>query len=64
MGLSYNAQTFTFNHAELNEELQTGIPPELKFNQVQYKDYSIHFGYSYNWVFAKNLLANISLTRP
>ena len=62
LGLSYNAQTFTFNHAELGEELQAGIHPELKFNQVQYKDYSINFGYSYNWVFAKNLLANISLT--
>jgi hypothetical protein len=29
---------------------------------VKYKDFSINFGYSYNWVFAKDFVANISLT--
>lgn len=62
LGISYNTQTFTFNHANLDNDLQAGIRPELKFNEVHYKDYSINFGYSYNWVFAKNLLANISFT--
>ncbi len=62
LGITYNTQIFSFNHAELDEKLQTSISPELKFNEVRYKDYSISFGYSYNWVFAKNCLANISLT--
>lgn len=62
LGISYNAQTFLFNHQALDEELQAGIHPELKFNEVHYRDYSINFGYSYNWVFSKNLLANISFT--
>ncbi len=62
LGISYNTQVFAFNHSKLDEKLQAAILPQLKFNEVQYKDYSINFGYSYNWVFAKNCLANISLT--
>lgn len=62
LGISYNTQKFSFDDSKLDEKLQAGILPELKFNEVRYRDYSISFGYSYNWVFAKNLLANISLT--
>lgn len=62
LGISYNAQTFSFNYAKLDEKLQAEILPALKFDVVKYKDYSINFGYSYNWVFAKNCLANISFT--
>ena len=42
--------------------LQNSLKDELKFDKVKYKDFSINFGYSYNWVFAKNCLANLSLT--
>ena len=38
------------------------MSPELKFNKINYIDLSVNFGYSYNWVFAKNFLANISST--
>lgn len=62
LGFSYNTQTFSFNYAKLDEKLQADISPALKFDVVKYKDYSINFGYSYNWVFAKNCLANISFT--
>lgn len=62
LGLNYNEQSFNFKHGKLDPKLQASISPELKFYDVKYKDYSINFGYSYNWVFAKNCLANISFT--
>ena len=62
LGLSYNEQSFTFNYSKLDKELQSSILPELMFKKVKYKDYSINFGYSYNLVFKKNCLANISFT--
>ncbi len=62
LGISYNEQTFNFNYSKLDQQLQRAITSELKFDKVNYKDYSINFGYSYNWVFARNCLANISFT--
>lgn len=62
LGISYNEQLLDFNYTKLDKPLLNSIKEELKFNKVEYKDYSINFGYSYNWVFAKNCLANISLT--
>ena len=62
LGLSYNTQSFKLNYTALDNQLQSNINPELRFNVVHYKDYSISFGYSYNWVFAKNCLANLSIT--
>ena len=38
------------------------MAPSMNFNRVKYTDISINAGYSYNWVFAKNYLANISIT--
>ena len=34
----------------------------MNFNRIKYHDFSFNAGYSYNWVFSKNCLANISLT--
>ena len=62
LGINYNEQSFTFDHKKFDPQIQEALVPELKFNNVKYKDFSINFGYSYNWVFAKNCLANISLT--
>lgn len=62
LGISYNKQSFSFDSNKFNEQYQTATLPELCFDKVEYKDFSINFGYSYNWVFAKNCLANISMT--
>lgn len=62
LGINYNEQSFTFDHSEFDPKIESQLLPELKFTRVEYKDISINFGYSYNWVFAKNCLANISLT--
>lgn len=60
LGLSYNEQIFVFDHTKIDRRIEKLMNPELKFKKVDYKDFNINFGYSYNWVFAKNFLANIS----
>ena len=37
------------------------LNPNLKFDHMKYSNYSLGFGYGYNWVFAKNWVAGISL---
>lgn len=62
LGINYSEQSFNINPEKFDLDIQAGMSPTLKFNKIKYKDYSINFGYSYNWVFAKNCLANISAT--
>ena len=62
LGINYSEQSFTFDNSRLDPIIGNQLLPELKFKNVEYNDLSINFGYSYNWVFAKNCLANISLT--
>lgn len=62
LGLTYNEQKFSFNYLNMDPRLTLSLKDDLIFNKVKYKDFSIKFGYSYNWVFAKNWLANLSLT--
>ncbi len=40
----------------------TLIGSPLDFNEIHYSDYGISLGYAYNWVFARNCLANISFS--
>lgn len=60
-GFSYSQHKISFNHEKLPEHLQAYLNPDLKFNRIKYSDYSIGFGYGYNWVFAKNCVSNLSL---
>ncbi len=62
VGLSYNEQSFLFDYSKFDAPIREQLSEGLKFKEVEYKDFSINFGYSYNWVFAKDFLANISLT--
>ena len=62
LGLTYNEQEFLFDHSRFDTPIREQLDNELKFENVRYKDFSINFGYSYNWVFKKDFLANISLT--
>lgn len=62
LGLNYSEQSFNIDTKKFDSPIQSAMSPALKFDIVRYKDYSINLGYSYNWVFAKNCLANISLT--
>lgn len=62
LGINYNEQSFSFDHSKLSPVIQKQLAPELKFKYIKYKDFGVNFGYSYNWVFAHNCLANISVT--
>ena len=60
-GFTYNNQRISLNADELPEDISQ-IDSTLLFNHVDYTDYAINFGYSYNWVFRRNCLLAISFT--
>lgn len=62
LGFTYNEHEFSFDHTKFDPKIQERLTEGLKFQHIKYKDFSINFGYSYNWVFAKDFLANISMT--
>lgn len=62
LGLNYSEQSFRLDPSYFDIHIQKGMASELNFKKIKYKEFSINFGYSYNWVFAKDFLANISLT--
>ena len=68
LGLRYDKQKMVFDHTKLPTELlnpttEGGLPliDNLKFNKINYSNYSISGGYAYNWVFAKNCLLSASV---
>lgn len=68
LGLRFDKQKITFDHTKLPGELlhpvsTNGIPlvDNLKFNKINYRNYTISGGYAYNWVFARNCLLSASL---
>jgi hypothetical protein len=62
LGASYSQQSFRMDVTKFDNNIRETMHPSLNFNHIEYHDYSINAGYTYNWVFAKNCLANISLT--
>lgn len=62
LGVSFHEQQFMFDHTKIDPKISKQMLPELQFQKESYMDISINLGYSFNWVFAKNFLANISAT--
>ena len=62
LGISYNEQLFSFDHTRIDPKIESLMLHDLKFNNINYINLNINFGYSYNWVFAKNFLTNISVS--
>ena len=60
-GFSYSQHNIHFDYKQLPSVLQNNLDNALKFDNVQYSDYSINLGYGYNWVFKRNFVANLSL---
>lgn len=60
-GFSYSQHRITFDYEKLPSSIQNQLTPSLQFNHIKYSDYSLGFGYGYNWVFAKNWVSNLSL---
>ena len=60
-GFSYSQHSISFDYEKLPVAILDRINPSLKFSHIKYSDYSLGFGYGYNWVFAKNWVSNLSL---
>ncbi len=61
-GFSYSTHKLTFDYNQLPEWINSQLESNMRFRNMRYSDYSVNFGYGYNWVFAKNCLANLSIT--
>lgn len=68
LGFTYTKQKLHFDHTQLpsyllyNSEGYPIVNDGLKVSYIEYRNYSLSSGYSYNWVFAKNMLGNLTLT--
>lgn len=60
VGLLVSSHNIRFDHSRLPALIQENLNMNMKFNQIKYTNISLSFGYGYNWVFARNLLACIS----
>lgn len=62
LGFSYSYHRICFDHIQLPQPIQERMNDNMKFDRVEYSDYSINFGYAYNWVFRRNMLICISFS--
>ncbi len=60
-GISYSSHRMTFDYNQLPPWILNQLVDPLKVDKLEYRDFSAHFGYAYNWVFARNCLACISI---
>lgn len=61
-GFSISKHKLDFDYLLLPEYIQERMNPGMKVRKIKYTNANISFGYAYNWVFARNCLACISLT--
>lgn len=70
LGARYNKQSMFFNYLKLPDELllpkeegtDSSLAKDFKFQIFSTQDFSINFGYAYNWVLSKNWLLAGSIT--
>lgn len=60
-GFSFSTHKIKFDYNLLPSYILDRLDSRLKFKNVTYTDYSLSVGYTYNWVFARNFLLNVSL---
>ncbi len=60
-GISYSLHQMSFDYMKLPSWILDQIEAPLRVDKLEYRDFSIHFGYAYNWVFARNCLACVSI---
>ena len=61
-GFSISKHNLDFDYQQLPAYIQERMNPGMKVNKIKYTNANIIFGYAYNWVFARNCLACLSLT--
>lgn len=65
LGFKYAKEKVDFEYLKLPSLFlldEVGLNEDFKSQHVKYTDYSLSFGYAYNWVFMKNWLANMTLS--
>ena len=62
LGVNYNHHHFGVDYEKIDPRISSQLNEKLKFKDMRYNDFSINFGYSYNWVLARNLIASASIT--
>lgn len=62
LGLNYNHQRFRLDSNKFDEKIKEQLANELNFGEIKYNNIALSCGYSYNWVFARNFMANITIT--
>ena len=60
-GFTYSQHHYLLDTDLLPTIIKSQLNDAMQFNEVKYSNYSINFGYGYNWVFAKNCVFNASL---
>lgn len=64
-GFSCTRHVMTFDYEKLPREILSSpeypLKPAFMLDRIDYMDYSISFGYAYNWVFRRNWLLSVSL---
>lgn len=61
-GFSISKHNLDFDYQQLPAYIQERMNPGMKVYKIKYTNANISFGYAYNWVFARNCLACLSLT--
>lgn len=61
-GFSFSKHKLDFDYTRLPNVILETMNPEMKVEKIKYTNASLSFGYAYNWVFAHNFLASLSLT--
>lgn len=61
LGFLYSEHNVRFDVKAMPASVIGRLDTARFYNRVKYKDYALTFGYAYNWVFAKNWLACLSL---
>lgn len=62
VGFAISNHSIDFDYNKLPYEILENMNPDMKVHHIKYTNISINGGYTYNWVFAKNFVANISVS--
>lgn len=61
-GFSHSAHKFSLDCDKLPAPIREHLDPDLLIQNIRYNNISLSFGYGFNWVFARNFLANLSFS--
>ncbi|ERI85530.1 hypothetical protein HMPREF1981_01602 [Bacteroides pyogenes F0041] len=60
-GFSFSKHKLDFDNSRFPDFVQKNMNPDMRVTRIEYSNASFNIGYAYNWVFARNCLACLSL---